>query len=68
MRFYNEEEKQYRYYESRMRLSSEHLGKLLIIGTQMDVTEKVQMAKKTQDLIAKRELAMQFNSIVHWGF
>ena len=68
VRFYNEEEKQYRYYESRMRLSSEHLGKLLIIGTQMDVTEKVQMAKKTQDLIAKRELAMQFNSIVHWDF
>lgn len=68
VRFYNEEEKQYRYYESRMRLSSEHRGKLLIIGTQMDVTEKIQMAKKTQDLKMKRELAMQVSNIVHWDF
>lgn len=68
VRFYNAEEKQYRYYESRMRLSSEHRGKLLIIGTQMDVTEKLQMAKKTQDLITKRELAMQVSNIVHWDF
>lgn len=66
VRFYNEEEKQYRYYESRMRLSSEHRGKLQIIGTQMDVTEKIQMAKKTQDLIMKRELAMQVSNIIHW--
>lgn len=68
VRFYNEEEKQYRYYESRMRLSSEHRGKLLIIGTQMDVTEKIQMAKKAQDLITKRELAMRVSNIVHWDF
>lgn len=68
VRFYNEEEKQYRYYESRMRLSSEHRGKLLIIGTQMDVTQKIQMTKKTQDLITKRELAMQVSNIVHWDF
>ena len=68
LRFYNELEKQYRYYESRMRLSTEHLGKLLIVGTQLDVTEKMQMAKKTQDLIAKRELAMKVNDIVHWDF
>ena len=58
----------YRYYESRMRLSSEHLGKLLIIGTQLDVTEKIEMAKKTQELITKRELAMKVSSIVHWDF
>ena len=51
-----------------MRLSSEHRGKLLIIGTQMDVTEKIQMLKKTQDLITKRELAMQVSNIVHWDF
>ncbi|MBD3590473.1 response regulator [Bacteroides sp. GM023] len=68
LRFYNREERQYRFYESRMRLSSEHRGKLLIIGTQMDVTEKVQMLKKTQDLITKRELAMQVSNIVHWDF
>lgn len=68
VRFYNEEEKQYRYYESRMRLSSEHLGKLLIVGTQLDVTERVQMVKKTQELIAKRELAMKVSNIIHWDF
>lgn len=68
VRFYNEEEKQYRYYESRMRLSTEHFGKLLIVGTQLDVTEKVQMVKKTQELIAKRELAMKVSNIIHWDF
>lgn len=68
VRFYNEEEKQYRYYESRMRLSTEHLGKLLIVGTQLDVTERVQMVKKTQELIAKRELAMKVSNIIHWDF
>ncbi len=66
--FYNESERQYQYYESWLRLSSEHRGKLLIIGTQLDVTEKIQMAKKTQDLITKRELAMKVNDIVHWDF
>ena len=45
LRFYNKEERQYRHYESRMRLSSEHRGKLLIVGTQLDVTDKVQMLK-----------------------
>ena len=68
VRFYDEREGQYRYYESRMRLSMEHFGKRLIVGTQMDVTDKVRMVKRTQDLLAKRELAMQFNSIVHWDF
>lgn len=68
VRFYNEEEKQYRYYESRMRLSTEHFGKLLIVGTQLDVTERVQMVKKTQELIAKRELAMKVSNIIHWDF
>ena len=68
LRFYDDREKQYRYFESRMRLSSEHMGKLLIIGTQLDVTEKIRMAKKTQELIAKRELAMQVSNIVHWDF
>lgn len=68
VRFYNEEEKQYRYYESRMRLSTEHFGKLLIVGTQLDVTERVQMVKKTQELITKRELAMKVSNIIHWDF
>ncbi|MFR8837801.1 response regulator [Bacteroides nordii] len=68
VRIYSEEEKQYRYYEGRIRLSSEHFGKLLIIGTEMDVTEKVRLAKKTEELIAKRELAMQVSNIVHWDF
>ena len=68
LRFYDKQERQYRFYESRMRLSSEHRGKLLIVGTQLDVTEKVQMLKKTQDLTAKRELAMQVSNIVHWDF
>lgn len=68
LRFYNEQEKMYRYYESRMRLSSEHRGKLQIIGTQMDITEKLQMTKKAQDLTAKRELAMKVSNIVHWDF
>lgn len=52
VRVFNEQENQYRYYESRMRLSTEHRGKVQIVGTQLDVTEKMQMAKKTQDLIA----------------
>ena len=68
LRFYNEEEKQYRYYESMMRLSFEHFGKLLIIGTQLDITERMQMVKKTQELIAKRELAMKVSNIIHWDF
>lgn len=67
-RYYNEQEKQYRYYESRMRLSAEHLGKLLIVGTEMDVTQKIQTTKKAQDLTTKRELAMQVSNIVHWDF
>ena len=68
LRVFNEGEGKYRHYESRMRLSSEHRGKLLIVGTQLDVTEKVRMTKKAQDLIAKRELAMQVSNIVHWDF
>ena len=62
LRFYNEQEEMYRYYESRMRLSTEHRGKLQIIGTQMDITERLQMAKKAQDLIAKRDLAMKVSN------
>ena len=69
LRFYNEQEEMYRYYESRMRLSTEHRGKLQIIGTQMDITERLQMAKKAQDLIAKRDLAMKVSNIVsYWDF
>lgn len=68
VRAFNEEEGQYRHYESRMRLSTEHLGKLQIVGTQLDVTEKIQMTKKTQDLLMKRELAMNVSDIVHWDF
>lgn len=68
LRIYDEEEKQYRHYESRMRLSSAHMGKQLIIGTQLDITERVRMMKKTQNLISKRELAMQVSNIVHWDF
>lgn len=68
LRAFNEPERQYRYYESRMRLSTEHRGKPLIVGTQLDVTEKIQMAKSSQDLIAKRELAMKVSNIVHWDF
>lgn len=68
VRFYNAQEQQYRYYESMMRLSTEHWGKLQVVGTQLDVTEKVRMAKKTQDLIAKRELTMKVSNIVHWDF
>lgn len=51
-----------------MRLSFEHFGKLLIIGTQLDITERMQMVKKTQELIAKRELAMKVSNIIHWDF
>ena len=58
----------FRYYESRMRVSPEHFGKLLIVGTLLDVTEKLRMQKKTQDLISKRELAMEVSNIVHWDF
>jgi len=68
VRFYNEEKKQYHYYESRMRLSSEHFGKLQIVGTQLEVTERMQMIKKTQELTAKRELAMKVSNIIHWDF
>lgn len=68
VRIFNEQEKEYRHYENRMRLSTEHLGKLQIIGTQLDVTEKLRMTKNTQDLLTKRELAMKVNDIVHWDF
>lgn len=68
VRIFNELEKEYRHYESRMRLSTEHLAKSQIIGTQLDVTEKVRLIKNTQDLLAKQELAMKVNDIVHWDF
>lgn len=68
LRAFNKQEGQFRHYESRMRLSTEHRGKMQIVGTQLDVTEKIQMTKNTQDLIAKRELAMKVNDIVHWDF
>ena len=68
IRAFDKLQNQYRYYESRMRLSSEHRGKLLIIGTQVDVTKRIQMAKETQELIAKREMAMKVSNIVHWDF
>ena len=68
VRIFNEREGAYRHYESRMRLSTEHRGKVQIIGTQLDVTEKIRMEKRTQDLLAKRELAMKVNDIVHWDF
>ena len=51
-----------------MRLSFKHFGKLQIIGTQLDITERMQMVKKTQELIAKRELAMKVSNIIHWDF
>lgn len=68
LRFYHKRKQQYRHYESRMRLSSELRGKLLIVGTQLDVTERIQMAKRAEGLIAKRELAMRVSNIVHWDF
>ena len=68
VRVFNEQEGEFRHYESRMRLSTEHFGKLQIVGTLLDVTEKIRMAKKTQDLLIKRELAMKVNDIVHWDF
>ena len=68
VRVFNEQEGEFRHYESRMRLSTEHFGKLQIVGTLLDVTEKIRMAKKTQDLLTKRELAMKVNDIVHWDF
>ena len=68
VRIFNEQEGAYRHYESRMRLSTEHRGKVQIVGTQLDVTEKIRMEKKTHDLLVKRELAMKVNDIVHWDF
>ena len=68
VRVFNEQEGEFRHYESRMRLSTELFGKLQIVGTLLDVTEKIRMAKKTQDLLTKRELAMKVNDIVHWDF
>lgn len=68
LRFYNKEQGQYRYYESRMRLSTEHLGKTQLIGTELDVTERLQTAKEAQELSAKRELALRVGNIVHWDF
>lgn len=44
------------------------MGKLLIIGTQLDITERLQMVKKTQELMNKRELAMRVSNIIHWDF
>lgn len=68
VRVFNEQEGNFRHYESRMRLSTEHFGKLQIVGTLLDVTEKLRMAKKAQDLLVKRELAMKVNDIIHWDF
>lgn len=68
VRVFNDQEGGFRHYESRMRLSTEHFGKLQIVGTLLDVTEKLRMAKKTQDLLVKRELDMKVNDIVHWDF
>lgn len=68
VRIFNEQEGEFRHYESRMRFSTEHFGKLQIVGTLLDVTEKLRMAKHTQDLLVKRELAMKVNDIVHWDF
>ncbi|MCC8171978.1 MAG: response regulator [Parabacteroides sp.] len=67
LRLYNEQERQYRSYEWRMRLS-EHFGKVQIVGTQLDVTERLRLEKKAQDLTAKRELAMKVSNIIHWDF
>ena len=58
----------YRYYESMMRYSTEHRGKEQIVGTQLDVTAKIRMTQQMQDILAKRELAMKVNGIVHWDF
>lgn len=68
VRIFNEQEGAYRHYENRMRLSTEHRGKLQIVGTRLNVTERIRMEKRTQDLLAKRELAMKVNDIVHWDF
>lgn len=68
VRVFDEQEGDYRHYESRMRLSTEHRSKRQIIGTQLDVTEKIRLAKKTNNLLNKRELAMKVNDIVHWDF
>ncbi len=68
VRYFHDEEKRYRSYESRMRLSTEHLGKLQIVGTEVDVTEKLEILKKAKELTDKRELAMQVSGIVHWDF
>ena len=67
LRLYDEGERRYRSYEWRMRLS-EHFGKVQIVGTQLDVTERLLLEKKTQDLTAKRELAMKVSNIIHWDF
>lgn len=68
VRAFDQREGQYRHYENRMRLSTEHRGKLLVVGTQIDVTENILMAKHTQELLAKRALAMKVSDIVHWDF
>ena len=68
VRAFNEKENTYHHYESMMRLSTEHRGKLQIVGTQLDVTERIHLAKQTQDLLAKRELAMKISDIIHWDF
>lgn len=68
VRAFNEKENTYHHYESMMRLSTEHRGKLQIVGTQLDVTERIRLAKQTQDLLAKRELAMKISDIIHWDF
>ena len=69
LRFYNEEEKQYRYYGKHDMVIFRTFWEIAkIIGTQLDITERMQMVKKTQELIAKRELAMKVSNIIHWDF
>ena len=68
VRIFNKRDGAYRHYESRMRLSTQNRGKVQIIGTRLDVTDRIRMEKNTKDLLAKRELAMKVNDIVHWDF
>lgn len=67
-RFFSKRHKEYRYYQCVMRLYTGDLGKILIIGTQLDITENIKLTKQLKYMDQKRELAMKVSGIVYWDF
>lgn len=68
IRFFLKEDNQYHYYESYFKLIDNSPYRKLIIGTQLDVTEKVLILEKLNNTIVKQNLAIQISNIIQWDF